>query len=198
MGKIANPMWNYQLGLAQGWVPPNPRKAVGVCPSLASSQGLAYTSLPAPTLSPWMTGGAGAGTILNQAMSQSYSQWPPATIGAATSTGPYLTPVSNLPTYTPTASIYTMPAPPSPTSFPSGYSTSVNVGNGWVQPSDTTGFQTEQAGCSYPNPWSGAGMPIPTTAFCGAGGARRMKRDVKPTTTASFQPTPAPTATPFA
>lgn len=193
MGQIANPMWNYQLGLAEGWVPSNPRTAVGVCPSLAAAQGITYESTAAPSLSAWMTGGSGAGRIINQTMSAQYSQWPPATIGAGTSTGPYLTPVSNLPTYTQTASVYTMPPPPQPTSFPDGYaSSSVNVGNGWAQPSDSASFYTPVAGCSYPNAWSGAGVAIPTTSFCAGNGAR-MKRNVKSTATVVFQPTPAPT-----
>ena len=193
MGQIANPMWNYQLGLAEGWVPSNPRTAVGVCPSLAAAQGITYESTAAPSLSAWMTGGSGAGRIVNQTMSAQYSQWPPATIGAGASTGPYLTPVSNLPTYTQTASVYTMPPPPQPTSFPDGYaSSSVDVGNGWAQPSDSASFYTPVAGCSYPNAWSGAGVAIPTTAFCAGNGAR-MKRNIKSTATIVFQPTPAPT-----
>ncbi|KAG0659221.1 hypothetical protein C6P46_005274 [Rhodotorula mucilaginosa] len=193
MGQIANPMWNYQLGLAEGWVPSNPRTAVGVCPSLAAAQGITYESTAAPSLSAWMTGGSGAGRIVNQTMSAQYSQWPPASIGAGASTGPLLTPVSNLPTYTQTASVYTMPPPPQPTSFPDGYaSSSVDVGNGWAQPSDSASFYTPVAGCSYPNAWSGAGVAIPTTAFCAGNGAR-MKRNIKSTATIVFQPTPAPT-----
>lgn len=165
---IANPMWNYQLGLEQGWVPTNPRTAIGACPSLVSSNGftMAYTTQPAPTLAPWMTGGAGAGTISDQAMLTSYSVWPPSSIGAAASTGPYITPASNLPTYTQTAGIVTLPAPPQPTSWPAGYSSSVNVGSGWVQNSDKASFYTAVSGCSYPNPWSGAGVAAPSTPFC--------------------------------
>ncbi|BGP04006.1 hypothetical protein NBRC10513v2_007747 [Rhodotorula toruloides] len=168
LGMIANPMWNYQLGLEQGWVPTNPRTAIGACPSLVSSNGftMPYTSAPAPTLAPWMTGGSGAGKISDQAMLTSYSVWPPSSIGAAASTGPYITPASNLPTYTQTASIVTLSAPPQPTSWPAGYSSSANVGNGWAQASDQASFYTAVSGCSYPNPWSGAAVAAPTTPFC--------------------------------
>ncbi|GAA6064426.1 hypothetical protein JCM10212_001201 [Sporobolomyces blumeae] len=182
LGKIANPMWNYQLGLQEGYIPTNPRTALGACPSLVTSNGfsIAYTTLPAPTLAPWMTGGTGAGTILDQDMYTSFSAWPPASLGA--------TPVEFLPTYTPTGSIITAPAPAQPTSFPASYSSSVDVGTGWVQPTDTAGYYTPVAGCSYPDPWSGVAAPIPTTLCTGA--AAKMKR-ATPTATVT-RPTPPP------
>ncbi|GAA5941415.1 glycoside hydrolase family 5 protein [Sporobolomyces koalae] len=187
LGKIANPMWNYQLGLEQGWIPDDPRSALGACPSLVTSNGfsIGYTTLPAPTLAPWMTGGAGAGSITDQAMYTSFSAWPPASIGT--------TPVDVLPTYTQTGSIITAPPASQPTSFPSGYSSSANVGDGWIQPTDTAGFYTPVAGCSYPDPWSGVQAAIPTAACTGAA-ANKMKRSVvfnsTPTVT---RPTPPPT-----
>ncbi|GAA5970274.1 hypothetical protein JCM11641_001644 [Rhodosporidiobolus odoratus] len=207
IGTIANPMWNYQLGLEQGWIPTNPRTALGACPSLVTSNGftIGYTAEAAPTLAPWMTGGSGAGTFSDQAMYTSFSAWPPESIGAAASTGPYLTAVSNLPTYTQTGSIITMSAAASPTSFPSGYDASVNVGSGWVQSTDTAKFYTTAADCTYVDPWSGAGVANPSTPYCGgetaaattdadtvaatndAAAARRMKRYIKST------PQPSPT-----
>ncbi|GAA5890080.1 hypothetical protein JCM5296_004763 [Sporobolomyces johnsonii] len=189
LGMIANPMWNYQLGLEQGWVPTNPRTAIGVCPGLASSNELAYTSMPAPTLSAWMTGGSGAGTILDEDMYTSFSAWPPASVGVAA------TPASFLPTYTPTGSVITMSAPAEPTSFPSGYaSSSINVGNGWEQSTDTAGWYTPVAGCTYPDPWSGVAATIPTAACTGSAAAARMKREAKRTasSTALTSPTPPP------
>ncbi|GAA6019690.1 hypothetical protein JCM10207_009229 [Rhodosporidiobolus poonsookiae] len=204
IGTIANPMWNYQLGLEQGWVPTNPRTAIGACPSLVTSNGfsIGYTEVPAPTLAPWMTGGSGAGTILDQAMYTSFSAWPPESIGAAASTGPYITPAANLPTYTATHPIITMSAASSPTSFPSGYSSSVDLGSGWVQSTDTSSFVTQVAACSYPDPWSGAAVPtsdIPATPWCDGGGAAaatdaaRMKRHVKSTPSPTLvAPTPPP------
>ncbi|GAA5890506.1 hypothetical protein JCM6882_002943 [Rhodosporidiobolus microsporus] len=201
LGTIANPMWNYQLGYEQGWIPTNPRTAIGACPSLVTSNGfsIGYTEQPAPTLAPWMTGGAGAGTIQDQAMYTSFSAWPPESIGAAAVTGPYATPVSLLPTYTPTGSIITMSSPPQPTSWPSGYSSSVDVGDGWAQPTDTVGQYTPAADCSYVDPWSGAGVAVPTTSYCSGGAEAKMKkRYVKstpsPTIVApTFPPRPAAT-----
>ncbi|GAA5832811.1 hypothetical protein JCM5353_008342 [Sporobolomyces roseus] len=187
LGKIANPMWNYQLGLEQGWIPENPRQALGACPSLVTSNGftIGYTIQPAPTLAPWMTGGAGAGSITDQAMYSSFSAWPPASLGT--------TPVNVLPTYTQTGSIITAPPATQPTSFPSGYSSSANVGDGWIQPTDTAGFYTPVAGCSYPDAWSGVQASIPAAACTGAAN-NKMKRSVilnsTPTVT---RPTPPPT-----
>ncbi|GAA6002074.1 glycoside hydrolase family 5 protein [Rhodotorula paludigena] len=195
LGMIANPMWNYQLGLQEGWVPTDPRKVVGACPSVMAANGVsAAAAIPAPTLAPWMTGGAGAGNFLDQAQYTSYRQFPPASIGAAG------TPVSNLPTYTQTAAQITLSAPAQPTSFPSGYaSSSVNVGDGWVGSSDTASYHTPVSGCTYPDPWSGAAQEAPSTAFCdGAAAAEtaaaRFKRYVKstPAATLQFVPTPPP------
>jgi hypothetical protein len=103
---------------------------------------------PAPTLSPYMTGGSGANTMLDSAMVAEFSAWPPTALGTDRA--------AFLPTYTPTGNIITM-AVSTPTSFPSGYSATPSVGNGWFQASDTAGWMTEVAGCSYVHPWSGAG-----------------------------------------
>ena len=106
---------------------------------------------PAPPLQPWMTGGAGAGTILDQAMEAQFTAWPPASLGNL--------PVSNLPQFTPTGRIVTKSAA-IPTSFPEGYATATpSVGDGWFNPADTRGWYTAIEGCSYPPAWSAAGLP---------------------------------------
>jgi glucan 1,3-beta-glucosidase len=140
----------HRLGLEQGWIPENPRTIVGVCTSLISENGFTVnmTENPAPTLSAWMTGGAGAGTMLDEAMVTSFSAWPPTALQGTTT--------EFLPTYTPTGDAITMPTP-TVTSYPSGYSSSANVGDGWFNPSDTAGQMTPVAGCTYPDAWSGAG-----------------------------------------
>ncbi|GAA5828566.1 hypothetical protein JCM11251_000853 [Rhodosporidiobolus azoricus] len=200
LGQIANPMWNYQLGLEKGYVPTNPRTAMGACPSLVTSNGfsIGYTTQPAPTLAPWMTGGVGAGTIQDQAMYTSYAAWPPASISGAPDGAAY--PVSLLPTYTPTGNIITMTAQAQPTAWPSGYSSSVDVGNGWANPSDTAGQYTPAADCTYVDAWSGAGVAVPTTSYCGGGAAEaKMKRYVKSTPNPTLvAPTPPPRPAPTA
>ncbi|KAM0747725.1 glycoside hydrolase [Meredithblackwellia eburnea MCA 4105] len=178
LGMIANPLWNYQLALEQGYMPKDPRQALGSCPSIVAAQGVSMSMDPAPSLSAWMTGGAGAGTIVVTDQLTSYSAWPPVSLGT--------TPAANLPTYTPTAKVITMSAS-TPTSFPAGYSTTVNVGNGWADASDNAGWYTAVAGCSYPNPWSGVEATIPAAA-CTGSGSRAKKRAQVPLAT----PTPAP------
>lgn len=150
LGKIANPMWNYQLGLAQGYMPADPRVATGACISLVATQGSAYPLKPTPTLSSWQTGGAGAGTIAPTQLSA--FAWPPASIGSAN----YL--AANLPTYTPTATFLAAGPPPTPTKFPIGYGNmQITIGNGVVNGAAATPAFTPIAACkNYVNPWSGA------------------------------------------
>lgn len=162
--KVANPMWSYSNGLKVGYVPTNPRDSKGACMSIAQ----AYNQ-PAPSTIPFVgsfaaaqTGGAGAGGIDPAATAQ-YA-FPPASI---TSGGP----VVNLPTYTPTGKPITLSASaPAATAYPSGAST-VSPGNGWFKAADTAGWYQPISGCSYVNPWSGNGAPIPTAPVCGGAGA---------------------------
>ncbi|KAK4701542.1 glucan 1,3-beta-glucosidase, partial [Phenoliferia sp. Uapishka_3] len=181
MGKIANPMWNYQLGLAQGYVPKDPRLSVGSCEVLVQQQGASMSNNPAPSLSAWMTGGSGAGTLLPSASAQlsSFSAWPPASLG--------ITPVVNLPTYTATAASISTLSAATPTSYPAGYSSVTGVGNGWEDASDTSPWYTSVAGCTYPDPWSGVEAPIPTAPCTGVAAKMKMRRAT------ALIPTPTPT-----
>ncbi|KAG9033593.1 hypothetical protein FS837_002422, partial [Tulasnella sp. UAMH 9824] len=52
-GKIESPMWSYQLGWQQGWIPADPSQAAGACENIS----------PAQPLTPEMVGAAGPGTI---------------------------------------------------------------------------------------------------------------------------------------
>ncbi|KAM0787105.1 hypothetical protein ACM66B_006360 [Microbotryomycetes sp. NB124-2] len=188
LGMVANPVWSYSLGLQEGWMPENPREVVGACTSLVSENGftVSFSTNPAPTLSAWMTGGQGAGTIQNTAMLSSYTQWPPASLGT--------TPVSNLPTYTQTQDPITLPIS-TPTSYPSGYSTRASPGDGWFNNKDSSDFYTPVEGCSYPNPWSGVEATIPRSQC--EGDAARVKRTATPSRrTVALPPTitPSPAA----
>ena len=70
-GNVAAPLWSYQLGLENGWMPADPRAAAGVCASLGVA-GDAFAGYAA-----WQTGGAGAGTITAATASIT---WPPASL----------------------------------------------------------------------------------------------------------------------
>lgn len=106
-----------------------------------------------------MTGGAGAGTILNVAQSKSFAAWPPATIGANPTT-----PVQFLPTMTPTGTISTL-AVSTPTAAPTG---NVGPGSGWNQAQDSAGWLVPVNGCNYPNAWDAITVPVPAAICTGA------------------------------
>ena len=151
IGQVESPHWSYRLGLEQGWLPKDPRKAAGVC----ASQGV--TTLWTPPLAAWQTGGQGAGTI-SSAQLQSFGAWPPTTLS------PSITNVNALPQYTPTGSLPTLTVP----TF-TGSASTVSVGNGWFDSSDTLGYYASIQGCSYPDGWSAVSAPVPT----GCGGSQK-------------------------
>lgn len=150
-GIVESPLWSYQLGLENGWMPKDPRVANGVCASL----GVAGSPFDG-TYQPWMTGGPGAGAIV--ASATILYAWPPALISGVNASA------ALMPSYTPTGIIPTLPPPtltPAPTK-------SVDVGNGWYDAQDTAGAMTPIAGCNYPNAWDAMGAALPP--LCGGGG----------------------------
>ncbi|KAH9050687.1 glycoside hydrolase [Lactarius hengduanensis] len=149
-GQVESPAWSYKLGLENGWMPTDPRQAVGACGA---------THVWKPPLAPSQTGGSGAGQIPASASSQ-YS-WPPTSMSNADVA------VLNLPQYTQTGTLPTLPVP----TFTST-SSSVNAGNGWANPSDNVGLAVPIATCSYLSPWAGA---VAAPAACGtqSAGTRR-------------------------
>ncbi|KAI0302303.1 glycoside hydrolase family 5 protein [Multifurca ochricompacta] len=141
-GTVEAPLWSYQLGLENGWMPKDPRASIGKCQALGGIQ--------APfsgTYSAWQTGGPGAGTIASDA-SSSFSQWPPSTISGVDGVR-----FAALPTYTPTGSISTLPPPQ--------LTPKVSESDGWFDAKDTG----ERC---YPNAWDSVGVITPT-APCPAG-----------------------------
>ncbi|CAL1711942.1 unnamed protein product [Somion occarium] len=153
-GIVQSPLWSYQLGLENGWMPTDPREAIGKCASLGV-QGNPF----AGTFESWQTGGAGAGTIAPSVSSQ-FGTFPPTTIANVPAAS-----ITLLPTYTSTGGIQTLPPPtfsPAPTK-------SINVGNGWANIADTASFVTPISACAYPNAWSAVDAPVPTA--CGGSAA---------------------------
>ncbi|KAH9480680.1 putative glucan 1,3-beta-glucosidase D [Psilocybe cubensis] len=150
LGTSSSPMWHYQLGLQQGWIPKDPREAIGHCASVLGSSQLFDGNYPATA-----TGGAGAGTV-DPAQSTSHP-FPPATISPSFSG----TQVALLPTYTPTGTLKTLFAPTF-TAAPSAV-----VGSGWNNPADNAPAFVPIAGCSYPNPWDAVSAALPTTTCTG-------------------------------
>ncbi|EJT96816.1 glycoside hydrolase [Dacryopinax primogenitus] len=160
-GRVEAPFWSYSLGLANGWIPPDPRQAVGYC---AGTAGVPMNEPFDGVLSAWQTGGQGAGTIAVDQLA-SYGQWPIESMNSV-STSPYLAPsdVVRLPQYTPTGAILTLPGPTFTT--PSSTQTA-DAGDGWVDEQDQGGYWTPIGGCGYPDQWVAVGVAIPTGG-CGA------------------------------
>lgn len=178
-GPIAevNPFWNYQLGLREGWIPNDPREAIGMC----LQDGVSGTDFSGTFSEPYMTGGPGAGTI---AASDSASYpWPPASL-----TNVAAGQMTSLAQLTQTGTPITMPGP----SFTSpGSSETINAGNGWFNSvADTRSAYATIAGCAYPPEYSGANLGVSGGA-CGAGLTQPTKRNAAPEPVA-VQPTGAP------
>ncbi|KAJ4463749.1 glycoside hydrolase superfamily [Lentinula edodes] len=149
--RVESPLWSYQLGLEGGWIPTDPREAVGACAAQGVSQPWNQT------FQSWQTGGVDAGTIAATATAE-FGVWPPAQIS-----GVAVDQMAFVPTYTPTGSVVTLP-PPTLTAT----TKSISEGNGWFDSSDTTSAATAIAGCSYPDAWDAISATVPATV-CGGG-----------------------------
>ncbi|KAF9567579.1 exo-beta-1,3-glucanase [Agrocybe pediades] len=125
-GKVETPAWSYKLGLENGWMPKDPRDAIGTC---------GFTSPWTPPLQ------EGSGNVPSSALNS--LSWPPSSFKV----GPD---VSALPSYTPTGPIPTLPVPTF--SAPSATAT-IDSGTGWTNSADTQGMYVEIPGCSYLDPW---------------------------------------------
>jgi len=132
-GQIESPMWSYQLALAEGFMPTDPRGSVGACGG----------GSPTSPLTAEETGGAGAGDISDAVREQ--SPWPPVSVNP----GPWLP--TQLPSYTATGPIPTLPPP---TGTP-------NAGDGWFDAQDTRPMYTPIAGCTYPDAWNADNVDVP-------------------------------------
>ncbi|KAF8671219.1 Cellulase (glycosyl hydrolase family 5) [Rhizoctonia solani] len=148
---VASPLWSYKHGLENGFMPKDPREAIGTCGNASPWDG----PLPASK-----TGGAGAGTIPN-----SYATartWPP----------PSLSGIPNavtLPTYTATGTLISL----KPASFTGA--AGINGGNGWANSADQQGLYTPISGCPYPSSVWGDAVDA-TQTLCNGGSSRRSAR----------------------
>ncbi|KAL1745091.1 glycoside hydrolase family 5 protein [Schizophyllum fasciatum] len=148
-GVVETPLWSYQLGYRNGWLPSDPRSYVGKCAAVGSAQ-QPFDG----TYSAWQTGGE-TSTIV--ATSTSMYTWPPSSISADVD-------VSLLPTYTATGSVVTLPIATF-TNAPDSVTASVD---GWYNNQDTGGGVTTVSGCPYPDEYNGIFSTTPTAACTGA------------------------------
>ncbi len=131
-GKVGSPLWSYQLGLEGGWILKDPREAKGKCAGLTTFSG---------TYEPWMTGGAGAGTITGV-----FEAYPPATISG----GPGVL-ATDLPVYAASGTVNTLPGP----------TMTGHTVDGWFNSGDTALAPTPIAGCAYPDAWDAQDAVVP-------------------------------------
>ncbi|KAI0759749.1 glycoside hydrolase [Trametes elegans] len=161
-GKVEAPFWSYQLGLENGWVPTDPREALGLCQSLNYAQNDPWDG----NYQPWQTGGEGAGEIAATAVA-SFSQYPPPQISNVNGANP-----AQLPMYTATSAVPTLPPP----TFSAA---TVSAGDGWEDAADTSLAAVQIAGCAYPNAWGP--QPGSTAAVCGGAPALAARATPAPT-----------------
>ncbi|KAL7414386.1 glycoside hydrolase superfamily [Mrakia frigida] len=129
-GYSASPDWHYQLGLEHGWIPADPREAIGLCAAQSSSTPFDGTFPPASI-------GAGTGAV--DAADAALYPWPPATLNNIDGL------VANLPRYTATGAIATLP--PATVVGPTATTT---IGSGWTNPTDRGLAYVPIEGCTYP------------------------------------------------
>ncbi|PLW31189.1 hypothetical protein PCANC_23171 [Puccinia coronata f. sp. avenae] len=162
-----NPMWDYQLGLQQGWIRPDARGSVGACALVAAQQGATAPVQPwSGKFADWQIGGGSdAPRIIDPAQLALYGQWPPSQIFEQPGQTASYPDVKNLPQYTPTGTpVILKPEPPNPRDSPA--TTSIAPGTGWANESDRAGWYIPIPDCKYPDPWASGGLPAPAGPFC--------------------------------
>jgi len=169
-----NPMWDYQLGLQQGWIRSDARGSVGACRVVAAQQGETAPVQPwAGKFSDWQTGAVSdSPRTIDPAQMALYGQWPPKDIFVQPGQGAVYPDVNNLPQYAPTGTPVTLkPEPPRD----SPITASIGPGTGWANDADRAGWYVPIKDCKYPDPWAAGGLPAPTTPFCGGSAQQPVK-----------------------
>ncbi|KAJ7740225.1 exo-beta-1,3-glucanase [Mycena maculata] len=150
LGTSSSPLWHYQLGLEKGWIPQDPREAIGHCASVLGSSQIFDGTLPASA--------TGAGPTAVDASQTALHSFPPTTLSPSFSG----TVVGLLPTYTATGKVTTLFAPTF-TAAPTAA-----VGNGWNNSADTALAYVAVAGCTYPDTWNAVNASVPTATCTGS------------------------------
>ena len=180
-GKVMTPLWDYSLGLEQGWIPKDPYHAgAGACSSVASSlgQSLSPTTAWSKTYDGWKTGASDTPNTANMAQ----YPWPPATINSVAAA------VTALPSYTRTGTLLKAPAPTYTETQQGAKAPSISD---WAQDSDSAPMYTKINGCQYfTDQYTVTG--IPGNWPCSGGSAPPPTRRMPPIPRA----TPAPASTP--
>lgn len=145
-------LMSYRLGLKLGYIPDDPREAIGACQSIAAQS---QTSVPAYT--PVARVAMGTGSV-DSAQRAQYT-WPPVAYGTADwAISPEQ--MTLVPSMTQTGQPMTLTA--SPVSVP-GSSQTYDLGNGWAASADRIGAYTAVSGCPTYTVWGDPlQKPLPT------------------------------------
>ncbi|KAI0751685.1 glycoside hydrolase superfamily [Daedaleopsis nitida] len=170
-GKVEAPFWSYQLGLENGWIPTDPREALGLCSQLNFPSNNPWNG----SYKPYQTGGPGAGTIDATALA-SFSQYPPPALSNVNGADP-----AQLAMYTATSAVPTLPTP----TFSAA---TVTAGDGWADSADTSLAAVPIAGCAYPDAW---GPQVGSTAAVCGGTPAPAPAVAAAAVAAAATPTPA-------
>lgn len=158
-GVVESPLWSYSLGLAGGWIAKDPRTVIGSC---GPSTGPVFDN----TFDSWMTGGAGAGNV-DPTQTVQYP-WPP--VSLVDGNNP-----SQMPLYTSTGSVTTLPMP----TFTDSNGKAIDAtANGWFNINDNALAPTPIPGCPYPDPWNALNDTIP--AGCPTGVSMAIPAAITP------------------
>lgn len=150
-GEIGAPLWSYQLGLRNGWIPKDPRAAKGKCVAVGVEAG-EPREVTSRTFASWQTG---VPSPIPEEVREKLA-WPPQISGAQV-------PMEWLPTYTNTGAVKTL-APATFSGAPSQVTASVD---GWWNDNDKDGGITTVKGCPYPDQYDGIFTTIPTAPCTG-------------------------------
>ncbi|KAH8822761.1 glycoside hydrolase family 5 protein [Flagelloscypha sp. PMI_526] len=147
-GQIEAPLWSYQLGLREGWIPRDPRNATGKCSRLGSP----VTTFNGPYVA-WQTGDINPSVRTSIAPSSSSAYpWPPKSINGA------IVSSSAMPSYTETGVRVVLPVP----TFTGAPPSATRNLNGWFKENDDGRAIVPIAGCQYPNEYDGV-FPVGAT-----------------------------------
>jgi len=146
--KVEAPQWSYSLGLANGWIPTDPRTSAGSCAAAGVDEPFAGPLKPTET-------GAVPTPTIDPAFQAEFSDFPPLSLHT-------IADVQYLPTYTATGTLPTL----SPATYTQRNGTKVDSGNGWTNPKDTAQAPVEIKGCTYPPAWGSADLPEPDAPVC--------------------------------
>lgn len=165
-GKSLTPMWNYKLGLQEGYMPTDPygiSRNSGTSNAACAQVGSGLSDNWDGSFQAWMTGGADRYSTVNK----NQHPWPPSTI-RSTEVNSNL-----LPVWTKTGSPLQLP-----TFAPSGSIITTSTPIATYNPNDAEPWYVEVEGCVYPpdsygvQDWTPSGWPC--------NGARAEKRQPSP------------------